>query len=83
MDTLAVSISDIVSKKHAIKWRDYHLLKSIIRKAYLSPGLSHEEVITDTKLSLLGYSSVRTRHIYIMNGYSRMHDSFTVSCLIK
>lgn len=83
MDTTAVSLSEIVSKKHNIKWRDYHLLKSIIRNAYLSEDLSYSLKINTIKLSMFRFMRVDSEHLTIDVHYSRIEESFILICIIK
>lgn len=83
MDTTAVSISDIISRKHSIKWRDYQLLKSIIRNAYNSKDLTYTTSIDSVRLSMFNYSNLVTERISIHTGYSSTLMSYTVTCYIS
>lgn len=83
MDTTAVPVSDIISKKHLIKWKDYHLLKAIIRNAYKSEDLSYQEPINAARLSMFKSRTVLSTHIFITVYFSQIKGEYTVNCCIR
>ncbi len=83
MDTTAVSKSDIVKLGHINKWRDYHLLKHIVRMAYLSPNGNYEIDAPSVRLSMFKRRDVYTKIIGFYTYYSETEKKYILHCYIR
>lgn len=84
MDTTAVSIGEIVKRKHELKWRDYYLLKHLIRMTVSSPNLQYSEVSElGVRLSMFTYREVVSKSIFISCYFDKSIGKYEFNCFIR
>ena len=83
MDTTAVSITGLVKRKHNNKWRDYHLLKHLVRMAYLSQEGYYEMDAPSVRLSMFNHRAVHTKSIGLYTYYQESDKKYLIHCYIR
>ena len=83
MDTTAVSSTDLIKRRHINKWRDYHLLKHLIRQAYLSEDGSYEMEAERLRLSMFKFRSVTLDIVSFHTFYSEVERKYMITCYIN
>lgn len=83
MDTTAVSSTDLVKRRQINKWRDYHLLRHLIRQAYLSEDGYYEMEAEHLRLSMFKFRSVMKGVVSFHTFYSEVERKYMISCIIN
>ena len=83
MDTTAVSVTDLVIRRHNNKWKDYHFLKHLIRQAYLSENGCYETEASSLRLSMFRTRSVCLHVLSLHTFYSEEKGKHLITCYIK
>ncbi|QHJ80274.1 MAG: hypothetical protein [Caudoviricetes sp.] len=83
MDTTAISTTDLVKRKHNNKWRDYHLLKHLVRMAYLSQEGYYEMDAPSVRLSMFKHRENHTKNIGVYTYYHELEKKYIIHCYIR
>lgn len=83
MDTTAISTTDLIKRRHINKWRDYHLLKHIVRMAYLSQEGYYEMDAPSVRLSMFNHRDIHTKSIRLYTCFQESDKKYLIHCYIR
>ncbi|AVJ48932.1 hypothetical protein [Klebsiella phage KP8] len=80
MHSEAVSIQDIIRKKHNLKWEGYTFIKKVVRLAYDSPDFIYVEEV-ESRPTILKFFN-KGKHLRIGIHYNSSTNRYKVTCFI-